>query len=82
MSVASEVVVNIHDAKSNLSRLLRQVEGGDDVVIARHGHPVARLVRYEQPPRRLGVLAGAFEVPDGFDLPLPDDLLDRFEVGG
>jgi prevent-host-death family protein len=77
--VAAEVV-NVHDAKSSLSRLLREVEAGGTVVIARHGRPVARLVRYEAPPRRLGVLAGEFEVPADFDEPLPADVLDSFEA--
>ena len=43
--------VNVHEAKSELSRLLAAVEGGEDVVIARRGKPVARLVRYERKPR-------------------------------
>jgi prevent-host-death family protein len=72
-------VVNVHEAKSALSRLLREVEGGGSVVIARHGRPVARLVPFEAPPRRLGVLAGEFEVPDDFDEPLPDEVLAAFE---
>lgn len=73
-------IVNVHEAKSSLSQLLRQVEEGDtDVVIARHGRPVARLVAFRSTARRLGVLAGELVVPDDFDEPLPDDLLDRFE---
>jgi prevent-host-death family protein len=73
--------VNVHEAKSRLSQLLRIVEDGGEVVIARHGHPVARLVAYERSERRLGVLAGAFEVPDDVDAPLPDELLREFESG-
>ena len=46
------VTVNVHEAKTNLSRLLAQVEAGDDVVIARNGKPVARLVRYRPKGRR------------------------------
>lgn len=73
-------VVNVHEAKSTLSQLLREVEDqGTEVVIARHGRPVARLVAYEAPPRKLGVLAGAFVVPDDFDAPLPEDVLAGFE---
>ncbi|MEX1163205.1 MAG: type II toxin-antitoxin system prevent-host-death family antitoxin [Nitriliruptor sp.] len=76
----STEIVNVHEAKSSLSRLLRVVEdGGTDVVIARHGRPVARLVPYGPAPRRLGVLAGELVVPDDFDAPLPDDLLASFE---
>ena len=43
------VTVNVHEAKTNLSRLLAQVEAGEDVVIARNGKPVARLVRVLSP---------------------------------
>ena len=43
--------VNVHDAKTQLSKLLAEVERGEDVVIARRGQPVARLVRYERKPR-------------------------------
>lgn len=72
-------VVNVHEAKSSLSRLLHAVETGEsDVIIARHGRPVARLVRYDQAPRRLGLLAGDFVVEDDFDAPLPDDVLAGF----
>ena len=46
------VTVNVHEAKTNLSRLLAQVEAGEDVVIARNGKPVARLVRCTRPVRR------------------------------
>lgn len=72
-------VVNVHAAKSGLSRLLRVVEDGGEVVIARNGQPVARLSRYESPPRRLGVLDGELTVPDDFDEPLPEDVLAGFE---
>lgn len=75
-------IVNIHDAKTNLSRLLRTVENGGEVIIARHGHPVARLLPCESAPRRLGVLAGRFAVPDDFDAPLPEELLSSFEDRG
>lgn len=43
--------VNVHDAKTSLSKLLADVEAGEDVVIARRGTPIARLVRYERKPR-------------------------------
>jgi prevent-host-death family protein len=72
-------IVNVHEAKSRLSRLLREVEAGGEVIIARHGQPVARLVRFEAAARQLGVLAGEFTVPEDFDAPLPDELLVSFE---
>ncbi len=76
--------VNIHEAKTHLSRLIAQLESGDavdEVVIARAGVPVARLVAFSRPEatRVLGRDAGLFEVPDDFDAPLPDELLAAFE---
>ena len=74
-------VVNIHAAKTHLSRLVDQVVAGEEIVIARAGRPVARLVPLApaKPKRVLGLLAGTLTVPDDFDRPLPDDLLDLFE---
>jgi prevent-host-death family protein len=72
--------VNVHEAKTQLSRLLVQVENGEEVVIARAGKPVARLVPVQAPAgRRLGIDDGVFKVPDDFDAPLPDDVLADFE---
>ena len=73
--------VNIHQAKTHLSRLLVRVAQGEEVIIARAGTPVARLIGYTgtKPRRILGRDRGLFEVPDDFDAPLPDDVLARFE---
>lgn len=73
--------VNIHEAKTHLSRLVAELEDEGEIVIARAGKPVARLVAVvpDTAPRRLGILAGAFIVPDDFDAPLPDGALDEFE---
>jgi prevent-host-death family protein len=75
------VEVNIHEAKTNLSRLLSRVAAGEEVLIARAGVPIARLVPYRKPKmkRRLGMDKGLFEVPGDFDAPLPDNLLAAFE---
>lgn len=71
--------VGVHEAKTQLSELLRRVEAGEDVVICRGTVPVARLVPANQATgQRLGVDAGRFVVPEDFDAPLPDDLLDQF----
>ncbi len=78
-SVATMTTVGVGEAKTHLSRLLRQVEDGEDVVIERDGRPVARLVRVQPVRRAFGQYAGVFEVPDDFDDPLPDDVLDLFE---
>jgi prevent-host-death family protein len=74
-------VVNVHAAKTQLSRLLDAVSAGQEVIIAKAGKPVARLVPYTQPKsrRQLGTLAGEFIVPDDFDDPLPDAILAEFE---
>ena len=75
--------INIHAAKTQLSRLIDQAAAGEEIVIARAGKPVARLVSLAVPPpvrkRVLGALAGQMTVPDDFDAPLPDDVLDAFE---
>ncbi len=73
--------VNIHAAKTNLSKLVDQAAAGEEIVIARAGKPVARLVALEGTPkkRRLGGLRGKIPYPDFIDDPLPDWLLDAFE---
>ena len=73
--------VNIHAAKIQLSRLVDEAAGGEEIIIAKAGKPVARLVPLapSRPKRRLGILAGRMKVPDDFDAPLPDDILDAFE---
>lgn len=73
-------VVNVHRAKTELSRLLARVEAGEDVVIARRGEPVARLVACKAPvKRRPDVLKGNIVVPDTFFDPLPEDELRAWE---
>jgi len=73
--------VNTHEAKTQFSRLLRRVAAGEEITIANRGVPVARLVPVppEKPTRFLGMFRGQFSVPEDFDAPLPDDLLDLFE---
>jgi prevent-host-death family protein len=74
------VLCNVHEAKTHLSRLLEQVESGEEVIIARAGRPVARLVPYAETvaPRRPGALRGKIEIADDFD-ETPDWLADAFE---
>jgi prevent-host-death family protein len=73
-------VVNIHEAKTHLSRLVDDVAAGAEVVIAKSGKPVARLVPLEKGPRRktLGLLKGKLRVPDTFNAPLPDEVIVDF----
>jgi prevent-host-death family protein len=72
--------VNIHEAKTHLSRLLQRVADGEEVTIARAGVPVARLVAVEKTKnvRPLGFARGEVWMADDFDAPLPDDLLAAF----
>ncbi|WP_019594000.1 type II toxin-antitoxin system Phd/YefM family antitoxin [Thioalkalivibrio sp. ALM2T] len=75
--------VNIHEAKTHLSRLLDRVSRGEPVVIARAGKPIARLTRVEAPvpaaANRIGFLKGQMNVPDDFDRMGEDAILDAFE---
>ena len=72
--------VNVHEAKTHLSRLLLRVAGGEEIVIARAGKPVARLVPIEPKPQRvIGQDDGLFEVPDDFDASLPAEVLALFQ---
>jgi prevent-host-death family protein len=74
--------VNVHAAKTNLSSLLEEVEKGEEIVIARAGKPVARLVAIEKPKRRrqLGLLQGEFwTAPDAWD---PDPELEKLFYEG
>jgi prevent-host-death family protein len=73
--------INVHAAKTHLSRLLDKAEAGEEVIIAKAGKPVAKLgpLTAGGKKRRLGVLAGRATVPDDFDAPLPPEVLDSFE---
>jgi prevent-host-death family protein len=74
------VKINIHEAKTNLSRLLVRVELGEEIIIARAGKPVARLAPMESKAgeRRLGSAAREFQTPDDFNSPLPPEIEDSF----
>jgi prevent-host-death family protein len=74
-------VVNVHEAKTHLFRLLNGVAAGEEVVIAKAGTPIARLTAVTEVdrPRIAGRDRGLFAVPEDFDQPLPDDILDQFE---
>jgi prevent-host-death family protein len=75
--------VNIHAAKTHLSRLVEDVAAGEEVIIAKHGKPMVRLVPLDAAAKKrvLGRLAGKIRIPDDFDDPLPDDMLKSF-LGG
>ncbi len=72
--------VGVHEAKTHLSRLLRRVASGEEIVIVRGREPIAKLVPVSsRGQREFGVDEGVFTVPEDFDEPLPSDLLDAFE---
>jgi len=73
--------VNTHEAKTQFSRLLRRAAAGEEIIIAKRGVPVARLVPLPtcEPVRKLGAYRGKIKISDDFDAPLPDEILDLFE---
>jgi len=71
-------VFNVHDAKTHLSRILERVAQGEEIIIAKSGRPVAKLVRLAAEPRRPGRLKGRIRVGADFDEPLPDEILAAF----
>lgn len=75
------VQVNIHEAKTHLSKLLTQVKAGEEVIIAKAGRPIARIVPVvERPVQRLpGSAKGKVTITPDFDAPLPEAILEDFE---
>ncbi len=74
-------MINVHEAKTHLSKLLVRVSAGEEIIISKAGKPLARLVAWREPvlTRKPGLDRGKFKVPDDFDAPLPAGLLDDFE---
>jgi prevent-host-death family protein len=71
--------INIHEAKTHFSKLLERVAMGEEVIIAKAGKPIAKLVPVEvQKCRFLGSAKGEFTVPDDFNDPLPKEIEDLF----
>lgn len=75
------LIYNIHDAKSNFSKLIAAVEEGEEIIIAKAGKPVATLgpVKRNKSARIRGLLKGQIRLGAEFDEPLPNDMLDAFE---
>lgn len=73
--------VNVHEAKTHLSKLLNQVSSGEEIIIAKSGTPVARLVPVRKKPakRISGTAKGKVILENAFFEPLPEDLLEAFE---
>jgi len=73
--------VNIHEAKTQLSKLVERVRAGEEIILAKAGEPVARIVPYVpvQSPRKPGALKGKIRIGKDFDAPLPDEILASFD---
>jgi len=73
--------VNVHEAKAHLSRLLARVQGGEEVIIAKAGRAIARLVPFKSSRKRTpGSAKGKVVISPDFDAPLPEAFLKAFEV--
>jgi prevent-host-death family protein len=74
-------VVNIHEAKTHLSRLVEQALQGEEIIIAKSGKPLVKLapIEADSAPRPWGTMKGLIHMAPDFDDPLPDDLLALFE---
>ena len=74
--------VNIHEAKTNLSRLVDAAAKGESFIIAKAGKPLVKVVPVDAPPvkKRLGFLEGQFTVPDDFDTMFQDEIEEMFGV--
>lgn len=74
-------IINIHEAKTHLSRIVDEVAAGAEVIIAKAGKPMARLtpIAGVRRAKKLGLLKGKIKVPDDFNLPLPEDVITSFE---
>ena len=71
-------LINVHYAKTHLSRLLDRVAAGEEIVLGKNGKPFAKLVPVEAVSRRPGRLKGKIKIAAGFDAPLPKDLTKAF----
>ena len=79
------IQVNIHDAKTNLSKYLKRLAKGETIILCKRNTPIAEIRPLPKPnktPRPIGLGKGQFKIPKEFFDPLPDDLLDLFEGKG
>ncbi len=74
-------IVNLHEAKIHFSKLINRVMSGEEIIIAKTGTPVARLVPFQrnQTQREPGSAKGMIEISPDFDNPFPDEILNLFE---
>ena len=75
------IKLNVHEAKTHLSRYLNKLEEGEVIVLCRRNVPIAEIRGIGGPTgeRPIGLAKGEFEVPDDFNAPLPDDVIEGFE---
>ena len=73
-------VVNIYEAKTHFSKLIDAALKGEEIIIAKSGHPIVKLIPYTEKPvkRKGGQLSGMFTISENFDAPLPKDILKKF----
>jgi len=83
-AAVAETMFNLYKAKMSLSQLVERAAAGEEIVIAKAGKPMAKLVPLSQqkPARQPGGWTGAVAISDDFDAPLSDELLDAFEGAG
>lgn len=75
------MIVNIHQAKTNFSKLIEAAMRGEEIIIAKAGKPAAKLVpiAISKPKRKPGALKGKIKISEDFDAPLPENILNQFE---
>ncbi len=80
----SEIMYNLYEAKTSLSRLVDRAAKGEEIILSKAGKPLAKLVPYERPagPRQPGGWEGRIRIAEDFDAPLPADLQAAFEGRG
>lgn len=75
---------NMYEAKTNFSKIMNLVEHNEEIIIARNGHAIARIIPFTEdvvPKRKVGTMRGKIKVSDDFDAPLPQDVLDSIYLG-
>ena len=74
------IQVNIYETKTNLSRLINRVLEGEEVIIAKSGKPVAKLIPFRKTStkRKAGLFKSKIKISDDIDKPLPDDIIEEF----
>jgi len=76
--------INIHEAKTHLSRLAEDVAAGEEIIVAKAGKPKMKLVPIDDRKKKIkfGALRGKIHISKGFDAPLPPEIIEAFEGGG